>query len=195
MAWFEIMPGYETQFRDWDDSARFLGWTGILVNHHRRRQVEEVSLEIEPDAQARNDFVALACASGSEGRFFLKKAFSVTWHERFLNAWHGFGWCATAVREAAILIAAKRAGLACPEVAAFGEHGRSAFVLLRGETELVELRALLPTIKADAERSRLAEALGHELARLHDAGFEHPDPFAKHVLVSDVGARHSCLAG
>ena len=182
MAWVDIMPRYQSLFRQhgWDSASAFLSWTGVLVNRHRTRQVEQV--EFEPEAQAR-DGASLAGASGSVHRFFLKKENAVTWRDLFRNAWHGFGWCATAVREAATLQALRKAGIGCPEVVALGEDGRHAFMVTRDESAMPELRAILPTL-ADDERNRLADALGHELARMHDAGFDHPDLFAKHVLVS-----------
>ena len=183
MAWVEIMPGYESLFREWRNAQSFLDWTGVLVNWHRGRRVEEVSLtKSDP---------SLASASCSE--VFLKKETAVTWRDRFRNAWHGFGWCATAVREAAVLIAAKRAGVSCPDVAAFGEHQRQEFVLLRGEMNCVELREWLARSRSIDERRDLAQRLGSELARLHDAGFEHPDLFAKHVLISGVGTDRVCF--
>lgn len=179
MAWVEVMPDYQSLFCVWNSAAEFLSWTGILVNQHRKRQVEEVAL---PECDRRP----------GQFRLFLKKEFGVSWHDRFRNAWHGFGWCATSVREAAVLIAAKRAGVACPDVVAFGEHERAAFVVLRGEIESVELREWLASKHTDTERVALAERLGQQLARLHNAGFEHPDLFAKHILV-DPNARRLCF--
>jgi tRNA A-37 threonylcarbamoyl transferase component Bud32 len=185
MAWVEIMPSYESLFREWRDAKSFLDWTGVLVNWHRGRRVEEVSLT--------KSNPSLASTSGSQQCFFLKKEIAVTWRVRFRNAWHGFGWCATSVREAAVLIAAKQAGVACPDVAAFGEHQRQAFVLLRGEMDCVELREWLARSSSMVERRDLAQRLGRELARLHDAGFAHPDLFAKHVLISEVGTDRVCF--
>jgi tRNA A-37 threonylcarbamoyl transferase component Bud32 len=187
MAWFEILPRYAALFRrrGWDSASSFLSWTGILVNRHRHRQVEQVTLEPEAPARA---VASLAGAAGSEVRFFLKKESAVCWRERFRNAWHGFGWCSTAVREAAILQALREAGIGCPEVVALGEDRRQAFVLMCDESALTELRAFLPTLSSDEECRRLADALGRELARMHDAGFDHPDLFAKHILVAPRGA-------
>ena len=46
MGWVEIMPRYESLFRRlrWATAAPFLAWTGILVNRHRDRRVEQVCL-------------------------------------------------------------------------------------------------------------------------------------------------------
>jgi tRNA A-37 threonylcarbamoyl transferase component Bud32 len=187
MAWVEILPPFESLFRrcGMESAASFLGWNGILVNHHRHRQVEQVVLSepYQPGAQAtgqtEHETSSLALRAG---RFFLKKEHAVSWRDRFHNAWAGFGWCSTAVREGAMLQALRRAGMPCPEVVALGEDGKHAFVLLREEAGLTDLRNVLQEMRSASERSRLAVALGRELARLHDAGFDHPDLFAKHIL-------------
>jgi tRNA A-37 threonylcarbamoyl transferase component Bud32 len=188
MAWIKILPGFESLLRKagCESAASFLDWTGVLVNKHRHREVEQV--RIEPDAQARDAAPSLACASGSES-FFLKKEHAVSWRDRVRNAWHGFGRCSTAVREAAILQALRAAGIGCPEVAAFGEDGRHAFVLLRDQSDMTELRTYLQKCSPN-ERKRVATALGRELARMHAAGFQHPDLFAKHIL---VGQERFCI--
>src|ERR1019366_1739613 len=132
MAWVEILPGFESLFRKAgrESAPSFLDWTGILVNKHRHREVEQVLLE-SPGIGVPHPG---ACS------FFLKKEHAVSWHDRLRNAWHGFGWCSTAVREAALLQALHAAGIGCPEVAALGEAGRHAFVLLRDHADMTELR-------------------------------------------------------
>lgn len=176
MGWVELLPRYESLFRQlgWDSAASFLAWTGILVNQHRHRQVEQV-------------FLPSPLPQGERGAgFFLKKESAVTWRDRARNAWHGFGWCSTAVREGAMLQALRAAGIGCPEVVALGEDGQQAFVLTRDESAIMELRALVPSLASD-EQQQLAAALGRELARMHDAGFDHPDLFAKHILAGHDG--------
>ncbi|MBI1832348.1 MAG: hypothetical protein HYR84_12970 [Planctomycetes bacterium] len=176
MAWVEILPAFETQFRDrrWDSAASFLDWAGILVNRHRTRHVEQVALS-------------------QTQTFFIKKEFAVSWRDRFRNAWHGFGWCATLVREAATLQALRAIGIGCPEVVALGEDGRRAFLMTRDESAMTELREILPTLDIDGTRC-LAEALGAELAHVHDAGFDHPDLFAKHILTAKIERGfHICI--
>ena len=197
MAWVEILPRYLSIFRQrgWESASSFLSWTGILVNQHRQRQVEQVTLPSPlrgrgvggegvdmPESSSPSPPVPLPPGERGES-FFLKKEFAVSWHDRARNAWHGFGWCSTAVREGAILQALREAGIGCPDVAALGEDGRQAFVLLRDESALPELRTILLTL-SHVDQVCLANALGAELARLHDAGFDHPDLFAKHILVS-----------
>ena len=170
MAWVSIAPGYETIFRQHglDSASSFLSWAGILVNYHRHRQVEAVALG----------------SPSLDQHFYLKKEFAVSWRDRFRNAWHGFGWCSTVVREAKLLHALKRAGIGCPDVVAHGEDQQQAFMVLRDASGMTELRAFLHTAASTEARHRLAVALGRELARLHDAGFHHPDLVAKHVLVA-----------
>src|SRR5260370_28880528 len=187
MAWCEALPRYASLFRrnGWDSASSFLSWTGILVNRHRNRQVDQVPFEPEAPATAA---ACLAGAAGSDVRFFLKKEYAVCWRERFRNAWDGFGWCSSAVREAAILQALHDAGIGCPAVVALGQDRRRAFVLMCDESAMTELRAFLPTLSSDEEWHCLADALGRELARMHDAGFDHPDLFAKHILVAPPAA-------
>src|SRR5688572_20933055 len=122
MAWIEFTPSYAPIFldRDLSTAPALLNWSGILVNRHRDRQVEQVRF-------------AGQGAQRSDG-FFIKKQHRVTWRERLRNAWHGFGWRSTAVREAALLHAAKAAGVGCPDLAAFGEDGGRAFVVVRAAT-------------------------------------------------------------
>jgi tRNA A-37 threonylcarbamoyl transferase component Bud32 len=174
MGWVEILPAFESLFQrhGMESAAAFLNWTGDLVNRHRHRQVEQVTL-FESD------------------RFYVKKQTAVTWRERFRNAWDGFGWCATAVREGAMFQALHRASIGCPEVAALGEAGRRAFVVLREAVGMCELRVALQECD-QCGRARLAVALGRELARMHDAGFDHPDLFAKHIL-ADTTANQFCI--
>jgi tRNA A-37 threonylcarbamoyl transferase component Bud32 len=199
MAWFETLPRFASMFprRSWDSASSFLSWTGILVNKHRDRQVEQVSLsfprcdkntsgEQAPESSDRS--TGLLQSGGMGATFFLKKEYAVSWGERIRNAWHGFGWCSTAVREAAMLRALREGGIGCPEVVALGEDRSHAFVLTRDESAMTELRAFLPTLNSDAERRRLADALGRELARMHGAGFDHPDLLAKHILVTRAAA-------
>lgn len=204
MAWVEILPAYQTLFRrlGWDTATPFLEWSGILVNRHRHRQVEQVFLPSPHQGRgaggAGAEFAGIASPSpptplqqggeGSSGGFFLKKEAAVTWRDRLRNAWHGFGWCSTVVREAALLQSLRQAGIGCPEVAALGEDGRHAFVLTCDESALVDLRTFLPSLATEKDRKQFACALGRELARIHDAGFDHPDLFAKHILAAGDGS-------
>ncbi len=170
MSWIEIMPTFEAAFceRGWASAEAMLRVPGVVVNRHRTRHVEQICVED---------------GHGETHRFYIKKDRWVTWRDRFRNAWHGFGWCANAVREAATLQALAKHGIACPQVVALGEADREAFVVTRDESNKVDLRDWLRDACDIVCRSALADSLGAMLAKTHDAGFAHPDLFGKHVLV------------
>jgi tRNA A-37 threonylcarbamoyl transferase component Bud32 len=91
------------------------------------------------------------------------------------------------VREARTLAALRAAGVACPEWMAAGEDDRGrAFLLLAALPGTVDLRQYLRDRAGSAprERYRFARRLGAALAGIHEAGFDHPDLYAKHVLVA-----------
>jgi heptose I phosphotransferase len=117
---------------------------------------------------------------------YLKRESSISWPER-LGA--RFGFASRSIREAHILQALEREGVGCPEWLAAGEDGRGrAFLLVRETPGTTELRAWLPAATDAAARLRLARSLGAALARMHAAGFSHPDLYSKHVLVGADGA-------
>src|SRR5262249_28265580 len=99
----------------------------------------------------------------------------------------GFGFVSKSCREVALLHSLQQAGIHCPDWIAVGadDQGR-AFLLLRELTEAKDLRVFLqdhgqaPPIR----RRRFAGKLGEALAQLHNAGFDHPDLYSKHVLVN-----------
>jgi len=165
MGFVEIDPGYaELCRRHGLESARaLLEVRGRLVGGHADRHVAEVVI------------------GGT--RFFLKCEERVPWRERLKSAWEGHGWVSQSVREARLLRQARAAGIDCPEVAAVGEDGPRAFVVLRAVEGLTDLRSFLAQPRPDADRRALAVRLGRALAELHRAGFDHPDLYAKHVLV------------
>src|SRR4051794_41152382 len=123
MEFVEIEPGH----RDLLDghglvTARdFLGRSGVILSGHPSRHVLRVCL-------------------GSES-FILKKEHRVPWGDRFGSAWAGYGWASKSVREARVLHQLRTAGIACPAVVACGEDGGRAFLLMREETGMTDLRA------------------------------------------------------
>lgn len=118
-------------------------------------------------------------------RAFLKREHRVRWRDRLANAWAGFGFVSKSYREALLLSRLRQAGIGCPEVLAAGEDPRGrAFVLLRELTGTQDLRFFLrDRLTSAQQRRRFAYHLGRGLARLHDAGFDQPDLYSKHVLV------------
>lgn len=127
---------------------------------------------------------------------FLKREHRVRWKDRLANVWAGFGWVSKSVREARVLRQARQAGLGCPEWLAVGEdkHGR-AFLLLRELAGFVDLPTWLHERRSGPtrQRRRLAHRLGAAVGQLHEAGFDHPDLYAKHVLIHSATGRISFL--
>jgi tRNA A-37 threonylcarbamoyl transferase component Bud32 len=116
---------------------------------------------------------------------YLKREHRVHWRDRLGSAWAGFGLVSKSLREARTLAALSGAGVARPEWIAAGEddHGR-AFLLVEDLSGAVDLRQFLRDRRgSQAEPYRFARRLGAALARIHEAGFDQPDLYAKHVLV------------
>jgi tRNA A-37 threonylcarbamoyl transferase component Bud32 len=160
-----------------DEPEDFLALPAVIVSGHADRNVSRVKLgtfQVKPGHPA-------------EITAYLKREHRLIWRDRMANAWAGFGWCSKSYREAQVLRAMREQGVSCPEWVAAGEDklGR-AFVLVRELSEGVDLRVFLqqsshakPVVRHD-----FARTLGEALAHLHDAGFNHPDLYSKHVLVN-----------
>ncbi len=160
------------------EPGRFLALPGVIVTGHPQRHVLQLTLGDGPSS-----LVA-----------FLKKEHRVCWKDRLASAWAGFGLVSKSCREATILQALARADVGCPEWIAAGEDGTGqAFLLLRDVADGVDLRRFLQQPLPPAERRRWARRLGENLARLHAAGFNHPDLYSKHVLVQPESGRFSFL--
>jgi heptose I phosphotransferase len=169
-GWLEIHPNYRTFFRrlGLTRAEAFLELPGVIVSGHPDRNVSRVPLD--------GGLVV-----------YLKREHRVGWATRFVNALAGFGFVSRSIREARMLQALGREGSGCAEWLAAGEDsfGR-AFLLVREVARAVELRTLLRGQYTPDVRRQLARRLGSALARLHDAGFVHPDLYAKHVLVDPL---------
>jgi tRNA A-37 threonylcarbamoyl transferase component Bud32 len=165
MAFVDIAPRFRAALleRGLCSARAFLDCSGVILSGHPNRHV----LRVE---------------AGGE-RFILKKEHRVPWRDRAASAWAGFGWSSKSVREARMLEKLHAADVPCPEVAATGEQGGQAFLLLREQSGMMDLRAYLAGALIPAERRAFAVALGCELARIHAAGFDQPDLYAKHILV------------
>ncbi len=119
---------------------------------------------------------------------FLKREYRIPWTVR-LGGWAaGFGFVSRSLRKARALEALGREGVGCPEWLAAGEDGRGrAFLLVRETSGATDLRTWLGRETGSGARLRLARTLGAALARMHAAGFTHPDLYSKHVLVGSDG--------
>lgn len=141
--------------------SAFLNLSGEIVSGHPDRHVMRVEL---PDGRV--------C--------FLKKQHRVRWQERLKNWRAGFGWSSKSVREGRILKEITRRNIATPNWLAFGECDNRAFLLVEAISHVDDLRRLAHTQKIDHE---LAKHLGQFCAELHNAGADHPDLCAKHLLI------------
>ena len=176
MAFVEINPRYRPLLAQAGLTApeHFLALPAVIVSGHPDRHVARVTVGAGSAAVAA----------------FLKREHRVPWRDRLANAWAGFGFVSKSRREAQTLRALSQAGVACPEWLAAGEDGQGrAFLLLRGLAGALDLRDFLRRRcgAPPREQFRLARTLGEALARTHRAGFNHPDLYAKHVLVAPDG--------
>jgi len=167
-GWVEVHPAVAASLTRLSSfSAQdFLELPGEIVSGHPDRHVMEV----------------VVSADGEELTCYLKRQHRVRWKERWNNWLAGAGFVSSSEREGRMLLALEDAGLAGSRCLAFGDDGRGrAFLLVRAAEGHVDLRQWL------AERVRDIRDTGEGLARLvaavHDAGFDHPDLYAKHVLV------------
>lgn len=160
--------------------ADFLELPSVIICGHPDRNVARVTL-----------------GAGSNAlRGFLKREHRIRWKDRLLNALAGFGFTSKSGREASVLGRLQRAGIGCPEVMAVADDGRGrAFLLLRELSDTRELRLFLQDQRnASADHRRhLARRLGEALAEFHNAGFDHPDLYSKHVLVHPSDLKISFL--
>jgi tRNA A-37 threonylcarbamoyl transferase component Bud32 len=116
---------------------------------------------------------------------FLKREYRVRWRDYLASWWAGWGWVSKSRREWKTLEELRKRGIRCPRAVAVGEQGGRAFLLVRAMPGCQDLPSYLAAGKADRKKRRrcLAEALGRAIARLHNAGFTHPDLYAKHVFI------------
>ena len=116
---------------------------------------------------------------------YLKREYCLPWKEYFGSWWAGFGCVSKSRREWRVLRALQAIGIGCPEAIAVGEEDGRAFLLIRALPAVQDLQSYL-TEGHGADwvvRRQLARYLGEAVARLHEAGFTHPDVYAKHVFV------------
>jgi heptose I phosphotransferase len=150
------------------DAGSFLDVVAAIVSGHPGRNVARFALGEGPCRVV----------------MYLKREERVSWGIRLANAVAGFGFVSLSVRESQVLRSLPRLGIDGPEWVAAGEDERGrAFLLLREVPGAVELRSLLAEKQDAFQRQRLARALGAAVAKVHDAGFDHPDLYSKHLLV------------
>jgi tRNA A-37 threonylcarbamoyl transferase component Bud32 len=178
MAFVRINPAYQAWLQEQGlaSAEDFIGLPIMIVGGHADRHVGRILIGEGARALA----------------VFLKREHCVRWKDRLANARAGFGFCSRSAREAQTLQALTRRGIACPEWLAVGETGRGqAFLLVRELTEVVDLRVFMRDLRSapPRRRHRFARRLGQALAGLHSCGFDHPDIYAKHVMVQPDSGR------
>jgi len=124
MAWARINPRWQEALcqQGMATATDLLRLPGVILCGHPDRHVLKVEGEIAA---------------------YLKKEHRVPLRDRLANAWAGFGFVSKSAREAKALQAAARAGIPCPEVLAHGASGRQAFLLVRDNAGMMELRHYL----------------------------------------------------
>ncbi|HXG13053.1 MAG TPA: lipopolysaccharide kinase InaA family protein [Gemmataceae bacterium] len=168
MAFVRINPRYRDFLARHGLTApgHFLDLPGVIISGHPDRHVCQVTV--------------------GGLRALLKREHRVPVKDRLAGAAAGYGLVSKSYREALTLQALKRAGVPCPEWLAAGEDERGrAFLLVKEVAGGLDLRLFLRDRLAasPAARRRFARRLGEALARIHRAGFDHPDLCSKHVLV------------
>lgn len=158
-----------------DDFDRVMGWPHAPAElGHATREVARV---------------AIAAANEFGGAVFVKREWHTPWKDCLRNFVAGFGWGTKARREWRVLEALARAGVGCPEPIVLAERGGlrpRGYLMLGAIPDSHELGRYLAARGAGMtlrERRSLARQLGREIARMHDAGIDHPDLFAKHILL------------
>ena len=135
----------------------FLSLSGVVVGGHVARNVSRVNL---------GDTVG-----------YLKREHTVRWRDRWRNLLAGFGPASMSRREWSLLRDLEANELPGPTWLACGEADGQAFLLLEEVADAIDLR------RAGPLDGPMAEELGRAIARLHAAGIDQPDLFAKHFLI------------
>jgi tRNA A-37 threonylcarbamoyl transferase component Bud32 len=176
VAFVEVNPRYKEMLsgEGLECPERFLDLPGVIVSGHPDRNVTRVTVGPFPHE--------ITC--------FLKCEHRVPRRDRIVNAWAGFSFVSKSEREALTLQALEHSTVGCPEWVAYGEDdsGR-AFLLLRAIGEAIDLRTYLRDNRS-SDRHQFVHKLGQTIANLHNAGFDHPDLYSKHILVDSQEKIH-----
>jgi hypothetical protein len=173
MAFVEIHPRYRDLLARHGlvTAGDFLALPGVVCCGHPDRHVARVMLGKGDDAVPA----------------FLKREHRIPWRDRLANAWAGVGFVSRSRREFALLRELEATDIGVPEAIAAGEDddGR-AFLVVRELDGYQDLRQFLRDLATSppAKRRDIVRQFGAALARIHAAGYHHPDLYSKHVLVS-----------
>jgi tRNA A-37 threonylcarbamoyl transferase component Bud32 len=166
MSLFYVNPRYEPALRQQglrspDDFL--ICSDGVTVGRHASRHVRRLAV--------------------GDYQIFLKREHPVSWKDRFESWRWGFGWISKSQREWHVLLKMRERGLPCPEPLAVGSVRNMAFLVVRGYCDCVDLPHYLAFRPSRADRHCVLRHLGHAVADLHNAGFTHPDLYAKHIFI------------
>src|SRR6266540_244333 len=125
MSFVEMHPEYQGALAELGLTApeHFLRLQGSILGGHPDRHVLRLTLGI--------------------GTCYLKKEHRVSWRDRLAHWWRGFGGISKSTREGRLLRRLESAGIGCPRAVAHGEADGRAFLLLREEAGVVDLRTYL----------------------------------------------------
>ena len=168
-AHFEVHPQWRSILLDQGllDLNVILKISGVTVSGHTLRHVRRILLDQRTGQRA-----------------YLKVEERVRLKDRF-RAWRaGLGFASLSMREARLLRMLENEDLPGPGWVAFGSDIAGRAFLIIPETPAIELGVFLAEDFDIWRRRRAAIRLGRALARMHAAGFNHPDLYAKHVLVN-----------
>jgi tRNA A-37 threonylcarbamoyl transferase component Bud32 len=177
MAFVETHPNYRAMLARHGlvTAGDFLALDGIVCCGHPDRHVVRVTVGKAEEAVPA----------------FLKREHRTRWRDRLANAWTGFGLASRSHREFTLLRELEETDIGAPEPIAAGEDddGR-AFLVVRELDGYQDLRQFLRDLDTSplAKRRDVARQLGAALARVHAAGYDHPDLYSKHVLISPAPA-------
>ncbi|HMP01440.1 MAG TPA: lipopolysaccharide kinase InaA family protein [Gemmatales bacterium] len=138
---------------------------GVRITRHHGREVSWLALD------------------GVQG--FLKKQFRIPVKDFFSSWWGGFGWVSRSRREWQVLHLLRERQMLCPEPIAVGESGQEGFLLTSRLPHCIDLPTFLRSGPTSARRWQVLKRLGARIADLHDAGFDHPDLYAKHIFIDE----------
>ncbi len=176
MSYLTIHPDYRSDLSNagLDTAEKLLRLDSVIFCGHPGRNVGRASI---------------STPSGML-RLLIKREHRVPFVERLTNLAGGFGLASKSKREAITLSALTAAGIPVPKWIAHGEdYAGSAFLILRECEGAVDVRLHLARLRSSRDRSIWAAQLGRDLAAIHQAGFDHPDLYSKHILVQQDGTR------
>ncbi|MBI3462914.1 MAG: hypothetical protein HY000_07610 [Planctomycetes bacterium] len=173
-----INPRYESLVRrhGLDQFDRVMHWQGgRRMVSHPSRDVTQIDIE---DA-------------GETVRFYVKREWQTYAKDRVTGWLHDRGWGTKARHEWRLLGAMAAAGVGCAEPVVMVERGwirRQGYLIVRAIPGAVELNHYLAEhrpVMSVRDRRQFAAYLGREVARLHEAGIDHPDLYSKHILLGE----------